>query len=130
MNFKKHHTFFGELETDIMELLWEKECACVRDILEALSKRRSIAYTTVMTVMSRLYEKGFLKRTREQSGAYCYRAKQTKEEFCADASGQFVRYLLDEFGEVAVAQFFDILKKTDSKKLARWKKKLKESFIT
>lgn len=57
---------FGELEAVIMERLWERgRPALVREILDDLSQDRTIAYTTVMTVMDNLHRKGWLRRERE-----------------------------------------------------------------
>ena len=57
---------FGELEAVIMERLWERgRPALVREILDDLSQDRTIAYTTVMTVMDNLHRKGWLRRERD-----------------------------------------------------------------
>ena len=57
---------FGELEAVIMERLWERgRPALVREILDDLSRDRTIAYTTVMTVMDNLHRKGWLRRERD-----------------------------------------------------------------
>jgi predicted transcriptional regulator len=52
----------GDLELAIMREAWGRETVTVRDVLEALNRKRKLplAYTTVMTVMSRLAEKGLL----------------------------------------------------------------------
>ena len=57
---------FGELEAVIMDRLWEwGRPALVRDAVDDLGKDRSIAYTTVMTVMENLHRKGWLRRQRD-----------------------------------------------------------------
>jgi predicted transcriptional regulator len=54
---------FGELEAVIMDRLWEwGKPALVREMVDDLSRDRSIAYTTVMTVMENLHRKGWLRR--------------------------------------------------------------------
>jgi predicted transcriptional regulator len=116
---------FGELEADIMEIVWKLERASVREVLTALTKRRHVAYTTVMTVMARLYDKGILKRELHESGAYMYTPHKSKEEFLEDASKTFIEALIQECGEIAVAQFFDVLERRDPKKLNEWRRKLK-----
>ena len=74
---------FGELEAAIMRGLWDRgEPATVREILESLSGSRTLAYTTVMTVMDNLHRKGQL--TREMSGrAWLYRPVRTRAEHAA-----------------------------------------------
>ena len=64
-----------------MECIWEMGSASVRDMHECLLGRRDIAYTTVMTVMSRLAEKGMLAR-RQDGRAYIYTPVQTRDAFC------------------------------------------------
>jgi BlaI family transcriptional regulator, penicillinase repressor len=60
-------------ELEIMKLVWDRESSTVRDVYEALRQRRKIAYTTVMTMMNILEQKGFLKKRRDDR-AYLYRA--------------------------------------------------------
>jgi|AntRauTorcE11897_2_1112592.scaffolds.fasta_scaffold25200_2 predicted transcriptional regulator len=116
---------FGELEAEIMELVWKLKTVSVRNVLEKISLKRKIAYTTVMTVMSRLHDKGMLKRTLDTSGAYVYSATKTKDKFFAAASKKMIGNLLNDYGEVAVAQFFDAVESSNLKDLKKWQKKLK-----
>jgi predicted transcriptional regulator len=62
------------LELDIMKAVWRVHPITVRDVQLAILPERSLAYTTVMTVLHRLYLKGFLYRTRK-SKAHYYEAK-------------------------------------------------------
>lgn len=69
----------GELELEVLDVLWEKKIATVKDILDELARRREIAYTTVMTVMTRLSDKGVLKR--HQSGrTYVYKPRYSRDQ--------------------------------------------------
>ncbi len=70
----------GPLESEIMWLVWQQGQATVKQIHRVLSRRREIAYTTVMTTMSRLADKGIMRRTR-RGMAYIYRPTMTKAEF-------------------------------------------------
>ena len=47
-----------------MKVVWDLERATVRDVYETLRKRRQVAYTTVMTMMKILEDKGYLRKTR------------------------------------------------------------------
>ena len=47
-----------------MKVVWKLDSATVRDVYETLRARRAIAYTTVMTMMKILEEKGYLKKVR------------------------------------------------------------------
>lgn len=78
----------GQLEAVIMERLWSYgRPVPVRQILEDLQQDRSIAYTTVMTVMDNLHRKGLLSRERS-SRAYHYQPVQTREEYTAAVMAQ------------------------------------------
>jgi predicted transcriptional regulator len=74
---------FGELEATVMDLLWDAGAPrSVRDVLEALQQERTIAYTTVMTVMERLFRKHML--TRAESGrAFLYSPAQSRADYAA-----------------------------------------------
>ncbi|MEO3799768.1 BlaI/MecI/CopY family transcriptional regulator [Nonomuraea sp. B1E8] len=74
----------GELESTIMDRMWaRRRPATVRDVLEDLRQDRTIAYTTVMTVMDNLHTKGLLKR-RSAGRAYLYEPVASKEAYTAD----------------------------------------------
>lgn len=78
----------GQLEAVVMNKLWGYDSpAAVRDVLEDVQRERSIAYTTVMTVMDNLYQKGML--TREMEGrAYRYSPSRSREQHTADLMGE------------------------------------------
>lgn len=116
----------GELEAEIMEVIWKIGRANVRAVLDILKKKKKIAYTTVMTVMSRLHDKGVLKRKMDDSGAYVYHPCQCRESFLARASKRALQSFIREYGDLAVAQFVNAIETSDSKQAKEWKKKLKE----
>lgn len=73
----------GDLESAIMDRLWTyHRPASVRDVLEDLHRDRQIAYTTVMTVMDKLYKKGLLTR-HPQGKAYLYEPVISEEAYTA-----------------------------------------------
>ncbi len=115
----------GDLEKQIMEIVWKQEQVTVRGVVEILHKKREIAYTTVMTVMNRLSEKKLLTR-KEDGGAFAYVATQKRELFMSRASENVIRGLLSECGEVAIAQFVEALEDVDPAKLALLEKKIRE----
>jgi predicted transcriptional regulator len=73
----------GELEDAVMTRVWEwNRPVTVREVLEDLRRERSIAYTTVMTVLDNLRQKGWVRR--EQEGrAYRYAAVSTRAAYSA-----------------------------------------------
>ncbi|MCZ6776220.1 MAG: BlaI/MecI/CopY family transcriptional regulator [Ignavibacteria bacterium] len=96
----------GHLETDVMELVWVEGEMTVRQVHKKLKSRRNIAYTTVMTVMSRLAEKGLLRKVKE-GAAFVYRATSSREEFSRSTVRKVVNGLLGDFTEPAISQFVD-----------------------
>lgn len=71
-----------DLEATIMDLIWRKKLVsfAVSDVLALLEKQRDIAYTTVMTTIARLHDKGVLRRVRDGK-RYLYSPKLTREQF-------------------------------------------------
>lgn len=91
----------GPLEAEVMDLLWRADGPLpVREAAAALNARRSepLAYTTVMTVMSRLTGKGLLHRSRP-GRAYVYAPA------AADTAEVAVAGVLERFGDAALARF-------------------------
>ena len=77
-----------ETELEIMHVVWELGEATVRQVHDVLAARRTVAYTTVMTMLGLLAKKGHLKR--EESGkAFVYRPAHPK--------GRVVSRMLDDF---------------------------------
>ncbi|MCK8677850.1 BlaI/MecI/CopY family transcriptional regulator [Streptomyces lichenis] len=73
----------GDLEDAVMTRVWQwNRPVTVREVLEDLQRERPIAYTTVMTVMDNLHQKGWVRR--EVSGrAYRYTAVSTRAAYSA-----------------------------------------------
>lgn len=67
----------GHLENSVMEILWQRGESSVRDVAEQLD--RSLAYTTVMTTLDRLFKKGLLER-RKSDRAFLYAVRISREE--------------------------------------------------
>jgi predicted transcriptional regulator len=72
----------GSLEAKIMRVAWDDpgQYLQVRDVLARMGD--DLAYTTVMTVMNRLYEKGLLRR-RRVGRAWAYKPSSTREAYAA-----------------------------------------------
>jgi predicted transcriptional regulator len=81
-------------ELAIMKVVWKLEKATVRDVYEALRARRTIAYTTVMTMMKILEEKGFLTKTRVER-AYLYKPSRPRQQVVGAMVREFVDRVFD-----------------------------------
>ena len=77
-----------------MKVVWRLEKATVRDVYEALRARRQLAYTTVMTMMKILEEKGYLKTTRVER-AYVYRPARPRQQVVGAMVREFVDRVFD-----------------------------------
>ena len=74
---RHEHPTPGELE--VLKVLWERGPSTVREVMEVLNETRRRAYTSVMSLLGVMTEKGLL--TREPKGrAYVYRAKVAREK--------------------------------------------------
>lgn len=117
----------GELESEIMEIVWHsKGPVSVRTVTQSLQKKRQIAYTTVMTIMGRLTEKGILKRS-ESGKAYTYQPVYSKEKFLARVSRQIIKNFISSFGDAAIAHFAEEINKLEPVKRKNLTKLLKEA---
>ena len=124
---KQHSTIpLGSLESDIMEIIWKEPRSSVRLVFDILKKKRDIAYTTVMTIMSRLHAKGILHRRTHENGSYIYTPTQSKEKFLDKISEHVIKNLIKNCGEVAVARFIDIVEAGNFKQSTQWRKRLKK----
>jgi predicted transcriptional regulator len=84
------HPTLTPQELAIMKVVWQKDEATVRDVYEALREARPIAYTTVMTMMRILQEKGYLTRVTHDK-AHVYRPAKPRQQVI----GGMVRDFLD-----------------------------------
>lgn len=117
----------GELESEIMSTVWEShEPISIRYVTDILRVKRKIAYTTIMTIMVRLVEKGLLKRTSEGK-AYRYQAVYSKEKFLNNITKQIIKNFVSSFGETAVASFVQEINKIPDDKKQKLLKMLKDA---
>lgn len=79
-------------ERVILEVLWEREEASVREVAEELSRHKPVAYTTVLTMMNVLSKKGLVTH-RPEGRAFIYRAAVTRDQ----ARKQALDHLLQQF---------------------------------
>jgi len=106
----------GDLEAEILECVWDLGSASVKDVHECLLLRREIAYTTVMTVMSRLAAKGVLV-SRPVGRAYVYEAAAGREEFCAGIARDFFSGVLVDADRAVLVQFVESVTEHDMEQL-------------
>lgn len=115
----------GDLEHDIMVVLWDDRKATVREVHEQLTKKREIAYTTVMTVMSRLSTKGLLVKLRS-GNAFVYSPAHTREQFTQLSLKQVFSGLLRDLTAPAIHQFVESLGSQRPEELAELARAVEE----
>lgn len=88
------HPTLTPQELAIMKVVWSLDKATVRDVYETLREHRAIAYTTVMTMMKILEDKGYLKKTRVER-AHVYRPARPRQLVVGAMVRDFVERVFD-----------------------------------
>jgi predicted transcriptional regulator len=83
-----------ELELEIMKVIWDREPCTVRQVYEELLEKKKIAYTTVMTMMGILEEKGHLRRKKD-GRAFVYGTVHSRRKVVATMVEDLVTRLFD-----------------------------------
>jgi predicted transcriptional regulator len=93
-----------ELEAEVMQEMWEGGEASVREVMEALNADgdKARAYTTYMTIMTRLNGKGLLERRREGKTDF-YTPLHTRDQYADLRARAELDSIVDQFGELALA---------------------------
>lgn len=107
------------LEREIMDQIWSAGPGTVRAVLDGVNARsgRERAYTTVLTVLGRLEEKGFVARDRVGRGDV-YRAVVGRDAWLRERASADVDRLLDDYGDVALAHFASQVELLDDERRA------------
>lgn len=106
-----------ELELEILKILWRDGPASVRHVRDTLASSRTLAYTSVMTIMNIMTKKCYLQRTKA-GGSFVYRPKIS----AADTTRGMLKDLVDRvFDGSAVAAMVNLLETSDihAEELAR-----------
>jgi predicted transcriptional regulator len=110
----------GELELAVMESVWQRGQATVRDVHEDLADR-GLAYTTVMTVMTRLAQKGLLEKQRD-GAAFVYQAPLSADELLRSSVRDVLAGLLTDFAQPTMSEFVETLKTDGADRIDELKK--------
>ena len=107
----------GELEAAVMDVLWDRGgWLTAGEVHEALPGGQRLAYTTVTTILVRLWKKGRLERERD-GRAYAYRALKSREKHAASQMG--VLLSAASVRPLALSHFVDELSDADRAQLRR-----------
>ena len=89
-----------------MKIIWRRESATVRDVYEELLERRKIAYTTVMTTLKTLEQKGYL-RASLQDRAHVYQPTRPKNQVIKGMVREFVDRVFNGSAEPLVVHLLE-----------------------
>ena len=115
-NGRPEEWFLGTLQTTVLTALVRRGPSTVREVTERL--RGKFAYTTVMTVLARLHEKGLVERELRGKG-YVYTARYSAAELRERMAKYLVDEMVEDFGDVALAHFAGVLDRVDRARLLK-----------
>lgn len=106
-----------ELEAEVMEEVWERGEASVREVMEALNAGadKERAYTTYMTIMARLDSKGLLERRREGKTDF-YMPHYARDQYADLRARAELDSIVDQFGDLALAHIARQLAELDPRR--------------
>ena len=84
----------GQLQRAVIEVVWELGEASVHQVRKRLSRKKKLAYTTVLTAMQKLEKAGWL-RHRTEGKSYIYAATRTREQAGAKSVRKFMERMFD-----------------------------------
>ena len=115
-HFRASSSQLGPLEQRLLEELWERRNATVRELIE--NSCSDLAYTTVMTTLDRLFKKSLLAREAE-GRAFRYTPRFTREELHRAVAGEAFRQLLDASpaSSLPLSYLVEIVSKRDAQLL-------------
>ena len=84
----------GELQRAVIEVVWKLGEASVHQVRKELSRKKKLAYTTILTAMQKLEKAGWL-RHRTEGKVYIYSPTRTREQAGASSVRKFVERIFD-----------------------------------
>jgi predicted transcriptional regulator len=116
----------GELQADILGALQKLGKASARDIMKEIGAQHHLAYTTVSTVLDRLYRKGLVKRSRVvgRGGVKYLYSYSTSLDLRANFVQKALNSLVSAFGPSVVPTIYDSLDQISKEEVVDLKRKL------
>ena len=122
---RKKSPHLTDAELKLMDVLWEKGEATVSDVADALPKTPALAYSTVLTTLRILENKGFVRHTKD-GRAFVYHPLVGREQARESAVTHLVRRFFENSPELLMLNLLDG-KKVDESELRRLRKKIQEA---
>ena len=116
--------YLGDQQATVMSIIWKRGSGTVREVLEEMPV--NVAYTTVMTMMVRLYDRDLLTRKTEGRG-YRYQPRKSRDEFISELAGSLLGRLVADFGDAALARIVEAADELDSTRAAELRKRVADA---
>ncbi len=113
----KSKKVLGPLESEIMNVVWDQGSTTVSAVHKALRDKKDIAYTTVMTTMSRMAKKRLLTQDKSAT-SYVYAPALDRNDFENYVVKSVIRGLFDDYGDSVTGYFVECVEERgdDAKK--------------
>ena len=121
---RKKTTGLTDAELRLMEVLWSKGSATVSDVVDGLPKNVDLAYSTVLTTLRILENKGYIRHTKD-GRAFVYRPVMGREQARERALAHLVRRFFEGSPELLVLNLMES-KKIDPAELERLRQRIDE----
>jgi len=122
---RKKSPHLTDAELRLMDVLWEKRAATVAEVADALPNHPALAYSTVLTTLRILENKGFVRHTKD-GRAFVYHPLVGREQARESAVTHLVRRFFENSPELLMLNLLDG-KKVDAPELRRLRKKIQEA---
>lgn len=127
LNEEGLNRFFGPLEAQIMEIVWDHHKVTTKEVQSRLPE--DLSYNAVMTVLNRLIDKGHLKKVTLGKGrarqSY-FEPVQEKEEFIAEQTKTVAAGLIQDYGGLMVNHMVDAMQQADPELMKLLESRLNE----
>lgn len=119
----------GELESEVLAVLKEKESATASDVVDVLKGRREVAYTTISTTLDRLYRKNLVRRRalRGPGGTKYLFSPSENERIKSTIIQSTLDRLTSAFGDTAYSAIYKHLQTLPPDELERLKKQVEKA---
>ena len=118
-------TSVGELEASVLAALWDNGELATPEVFNQVGRPRGLAYTTILTVLQRLYRKGLVSR-RGEGKAHVYSPAMSREEF-SGRRGEVLASAMAGLGRAGLSAFLAEAKRLDPAFMASLRRELQES---
>lgn len=120
---------FGECEAMMLETLWSRPAASVRDVQSALRRKgHQLSFNATMTILNRLVEKGVVRK-QKKNGIFAYSPHAARAAFLGKLQRDILRMVIADRELFSTAAFVDAMDDLSSKDRAALKKILDRGSV-